>query len=288
MNITNDDERKIKISKLHLNELEIIENKPKEIKITRDTSTQTKIDENTYIPINHNKKDELTINFDKFIEEHCIVRDDVEIATTDIMGQYRIVSQSASKEIFHSLKVYLDIRFKQYRLKVQDKNQVVNGYTGVTLKEIKYEKSEFLSNPQNFIFHACIFSPSGKVLFSDLINEYKKWKEQIKLPIIDTDEKELKNYLKNTNYVLFTTIWCNNGNGQGFYGLSLKKEIDNHRKTSSTGKKIKKYSTKGELLGTWETIAKAAQAEKICAAKMSRSVKNNVVFNNDYYYCVCK
>jgi|UniRef100_A0A6C0HTM2 phage anti-repressor protein len=288
MNIKNDDERKIKISKLYLNELEIIENKPKEIKITRDMSTQTEIDENTYIPIINNEKDELTKNFDKFVQEHCITRDDVEISSTDIMGQYRIVTQSASKEIFHSFKVYLDIRFKQYRLKVQDKNQVVNGYMGVTLKELKYEKSEILSNPQNFIFHACIFSPSGKVLFSDLINEYKKWKQQIKLPIFDTDEKELKTYLKSTNYVIFMTLWCNNGSGQGYYGLSLKKDIDNHRKTSSTGKKIQKYSIKGDLLGTWESIAKAAESEKICAAKMSRSVKNKVVFNNDYYYCIYK
>jgi len=287
MNITDDDERKLKILKLHMKDLEIIENKPKENKITREMSTQTEINENTYIPIHNNEKDELTKNFDKFIEQHCIVRNDVEISTTDIMGQYRIVTQSASKEIFHSFKVYLDIRFKQYRLKVQDKNQVVNGYLGVTLKELKYNKLEIVSNPQNFVFHACIFSPSGKVLLSDLINEYNKWKIQVNLPILDTDEKELRNYLKITNYVLFTTIWCNNGGGQGYYGLSLKKEIDNHRKTSSTGKKVQKYSVKGELLGTWETIAKAAEAEKICAAKMSRHVKNNVIINNDYYYSVC-
>ena len=117
-------------------------------------------------------------------------------------------------------------------------------------------------------------------------NEYKKWKEQIKIPISENDEKELKEYLKKTEYVFKTTIWTSNGNGTGYYGLYLKKEVDRHRTTSSTGKKVEKRSKNGNLLlGTWETIAKAAEAEKICAAKMSRCIKDGRLFNDDYYYC---
>ena len=290
MNIPNDEERKVKISKLHNSELEIIEGRTAEVKITRDISCQTDPVENSFIPfdeiIEDIEKDEQTKDFDNFIKNHCIVRDDVEISTTDIIGQYRIVKQSASKEVYHSLKDYLDKRFKPYRLKVQNKNQVVNGYLGVTLKELKYEKSQILSNPQNFIYHSCVFSPSGKVLFSDISDEYKKWKEQIKIPISENDEKELKEYLKKTEYVFKTTIWTSNGNGTGYYGLYLKKEVDRHRTTSSTGKKVEKRSKNGNLLlGTWETIAKAAEAEKICAAKMSRCIKDGRLFNDDYYYC---
>jgi len=290
MNIPNDDERKVKISKLYNHELEVIENKPVEIKVTRDISCQTDPLENSFISFDELKddidKDEQTKDFDNFIKDNCIVRDDVEISTTDIIGQYRIVKQSASKEVYHSLKDYLDKHFKPYRLKMQNKNQVVNGYLGVTLKELKYEKIQILSNPQNFIFHSCVFSPSGKVLLNDLSNEYKKWKEQINIPVSETDEKELKEYLKKTEYVFKTTIWTSNGNGIGYYGLFLKKEIDQHRKTSSTGKKVEKRSKNGNLLlGTWETIAKAAEVEKICAAKMSRSIKDGRIFNDDYYYC---
>ena len=39
------------------------------------------------------------------------------------------------------------------------------------------------------------------------------------------------------------------------------------------------------LLATWDTIAKAALAEGISTAKMSRSVKNKIIIN-DYYYSV--
>jgi phage anti-repressor protein len=295
-NLSNDSERQLKLKQLYENEQEIIDNQPKNKISTREMSTQTDFEENMFTPmsVDESDKDELTQKFDKYIKDHCIVRDDVEISTTDIIGQYRILEQSASKEVYHKLKDYLDKRFKPYRLKVQDKNQVINGYMGVTLKELKYNKSLVLSTPQNFIFHACIFSPSGKVLFSDLLDEYQKWKAQITLDnnllSNETNEEELKKYLKSTGYVLYTTIWANNGGGQGYYGLFLKKDnSNNHKTTSSTGKKVEKRSKNGDfLLGTWESIARAAEAEKCCSAKMSRSIKECKIFNNDYYFCVVK
>jgi len=284
--ITNPSERYSKNLKLYENELVIVDSQLPEKISTRDFACQTDPIENTFPSIDQ-PKDEFTEKFDTYIQEHCIVRDDVEVSTVDIMGQYRIVTQSASKEMYNRLKDYLDKRFKPCRLKTQNKSQVVNGYQGVTLKELKYNKLLASSDTQNFIFHACIFSPSGKVLFDDLLNEYKKWKEQISLPQNGEEKEELKKYLKETNYVLYTTIWANNGGGQGYYGLSLKSEMDRHRTTSSTGKKVEKRLIKSnELLSTWETIAKAAEAEKICAAKMSRSIKNKTIFNDDYYFCI--
>jgi hypothetical protein len=282
--ITNPSERYSKNLKLYENELVIVDSQLPEKISTRDFACQTDPIENTF-PSIEQPKDELTEQFDAYIQEHCIVRDDVEVSTVDIMGQYRIITQTASKEKYNKLKDYLDKRFKQSRLKTQFKDQVVNGYQGVALKELKYNKLLTSSDTQNFIFHACMFSPSGKTLFEDLINEYKKWKEQISLPQTGEEKEELKKYLKETNYVLYTTIWANNGGGQGYYGLSLKSEMDRHRTTSSTGKKVEKRMVEtNELLGTWETIAKAAEAEKICAAKMSRSIKNRVTFNDDYYF----
>jgi len=284
--ITNPSDRYIKNLKLYENELVIIDSQLPEKISTRDFACQTDPIENTF-PSLDQPKDELTEQFDAYIQEHCIVRHDVEVSTVDIMGQYRIITQTASKEKYNKLKDYLDKRFKQSRLKTQIKGQVVNGYQGVTLKELKYNKSLTTSITQNFIFHACIFSPSGKALFEDVLNEYKKWKEQISLPPTGEEKEELKKYLKETNYVLYTTIWANNGGGQGYYGLTLKSETDRHRTTSSTGKKVEKRTVgTDELLGTWETIAKAAEAEKICAAKMSRSIKNKIAFNDDYYFVV--
>ena len=46
--------------------------------------------------------------------------------------------------------------------------------------------------------------------------------------------------------------------------------------------KVKRTNT---LLATWDTIAKASEAENMSTAKMSRCVKNKNIIN-DYYYSV--
>lgn len=75
------------------------------------------------------------------------------------------------------------------------------------------------------------------------------------------------------------------GSNEGYYGISVKNNEYKHKLTSSTGKKVEKIDYRSEhVLCVWETIAKAALSEDISAAKMSRSIKNKVIFNDDYYY----
>ena len=77
-----------------------------------------------------------------------------------------------------------------------------------------------------------------------------------------------------------------NGNGIGYYGVSLKSQMDTLRKISSTGKKVEKRCAKtGNFLKSWDTIILAAEAEKCSPAKISRSIKSKKIFNDDYYFC---
>jgi hypothetical protein len=53
---------------------------------------------------------------------------------------------------------------------------------------------------------------------------------------------------------------------------------------SSTGKKVyKRDNETKQLLSSWDSIVKAAEAEGISPAKMSRCVKNKIIIN-DYFY----
>jgi hypothetical protein len=81
-------------------------------------------------------------------------------------------------------------------------------------------------------------------------------------------------------------VWTGQTSNEGYYGVSLKSEEYMHKKTSSTGKTVEKRELEtGQVLGTWETIAKAAQYEGMCASKMSRCIKGKTVIG-DYYYAV--
>jgi len=231
-------------------------------------------------------EDEQTNNFNEFIDTMCIVRSDVEESSTNMEGAYRIWNKiKPKKETFHLFKTYLDTRFKPSRLSAQNKNQVVNGYIGLKLKQTEYKKRYVNNDVETFLFQVCKFSPSGKILNSTLLSEYQRWKQNMNKLTDTQDLKNIKEYLNDCEYVLKSTVWSDQGSNEGYYGISLKIDEYKHKSTSSTGKKVEKIECNTEqVLRIWDTIAKAAEDENISAAKMSRSIKNKIIFNNDYYY----
>ena len=265
-------------------ELEII--KLNKIIDSQNISIQTVIQEEKTV-FQLPKEDELTLKFQSFINKMCIVRHDVEESSVNIEGQFRIWNkEKPKKEIFHSLKNYLDTRFKPTRITEQVKNQVVYGYVGVKLKELTYTKKYANTIPvETFLFHICKFTPYGKILNSTLLSEYQKWKKTVSINESQDDMKELKEYLNASEYVIKSTVWTSEGSNEGYYGIMLKSEENIYRRTSSTGKNIEKRDINtNNIIAKWETIAKAAVSEQMSAAKMSRSVKGRIQFG-DFYYC---
>ena len=245
-------------------------------------------------------EDELTQKFNEFIKVACIVRPDVEESSVSMEGRFRLWCQTKpTKETFHALKNYLDVRFKAKRIRG------VHGYLGVKLKTVEYKKilvsnsadaSSLSLNPnaETFLFERCQFSDCGKVLNSVLLKEYQKWKSSVGLAFSETDMKDLKSYLNASSHALKATVWTEQGNNEGYYGVSLRDDYyamtnavtNNPICTSTTGKKVeKREATTHQLLGTWPTIANTALAEGVCAAKMSRCIKHKTMIN-DCYYCL--
>ena len=226
-------------------------------------------------------EDEMNKKFNDFVNEICIVRTDVEELSVNLEGRYRLWCQvKPTKEVFHALKNYLDTRFKPKRI---ERN---HGYLGIKLKSVEYKKSKENSSVETFIFQSCQFSDCGKILNSTLLREYQTWKTSVNKELSENDMKEIKEYLNESPYALKATVWTDEGNNEGYYGLTIKQHNIKPKLVSSTGKKVyKREKTTNELLSTWDSIAKAADMEGICAAKMSRYIKNKNIIN-DYYYSV--
>lgn len=226
-------------------------------------------------------EDELNKRFNEFVNSICIVRPDVEELSVNIEGRYRLWSQlKPTKDVFHALKNYLDTRFKPKRIHGN------HGYIGIKLKTVEYKKMYDNSTVETFIFQVCNFSDTGKILNSVLLREYQKWKNSVGKELSENDMKEIKEYLNSSPYALKATVWTDEGNNEGYYGLSLKQNENKVKNISSTGKKVyKREKDTDNLLASWDTIAKAAISECISTAKMSRCVKNKIIIN-DYYYSV--
>jgi phage anti-repressor protein len=230
-------------------------------------------------------EDEQTQKFAEFIATMCIVRPDVEEASTNMEGQFRIWSKTKpKKETFHALKNYLDTRFKPARISNQTCDQIIHGYIGVKLKEIVYKKKFVDNNAETFLFQVCKFSPNGKMLNSTLLSEYQRWKKSIGKPCSEDDMKELKDYLNSCDYTLKATVWTGEGSNEGYYGVMLKSDEHKHKATSTNGKCVEKRDKDNNVLGRWDTIAKAANSENLSTSKMSRAIKAGTKFNDDYCY----
>lgn len=220
--------------------------------------------------------------FDQFIDTHCILHEHAEVHAKDIVGLQRLVAREAKQEITAAFTDYLKRRFKYDRLRVQNTDKIAMGYHGVTLKPIEYKRCDTSSQPETFVFDKCVFRPGATALVREITEEYKEWKRTMNLVWSDSDELSLKTWLKSSPHLLFETVWTQHGNGQGFYGLALKRD-ERIRRTSSTATKIEKRDLKNNVLSRYASIAKAAEEEGMSAAKMSRCVKNRTRFD-DYYY----
>ena len=247
---------------------------------------------------------EMTQKFDQFVATCCIVRPDVEEESVNIEGRFRLWSHiKPTKETFHALKHYMDVKFKPKRI------DRIHGYQGIKLKQVEYKK--MISNPdenpeqynvETFLFQCCKFSDTGKILNSTLLKEYQKWKLSVGQSPNEMDIKNLKTYLNACPNALRATIWSENNSNEGIYGVSLREDYYTMTQAviqgqanpvisvqlSTTGKKVeKRLVNSNQILKTWNTIAKAAESEGFSTAKMSRNVKDKTVIQ-DYYYCVAQ
>ena len=238
----------------------------------------TAIFDNSLLPA-----DENTSTFTDFVDEMCIIGADLECGSVDIEGRFRIWNQKKPlKETFHALKNYFDYRFKPKRIQGG-----IHGYIGLKLKPIEYKKITDDSTVENFIFEECFFSDSGKITEVMLLQEYNNWKTSQGLPFSEIDDVQaMKDYLKSNRNVVRAVVWTKYGTSTGYYGLSLLRDEndDSPPKTSSTAKKVyKKNAETHEIIKTWNSIARAAEEENCCTAKMSRLVKLQQIVSNFYY-----
>ena len=179
-------------------------------------------------------------------------------------------------------------RFLATRLRNQTSNQVCHGFKGIGLKNIEYKKLYSSNEVEDFLFENCVFSPNYRESTNKIIEEFINYKKNNDLLINNNEDKDMKNYLKNCQYIVGGPIRLHNINAtfEGYYGISLKSDLNNNERicSASTGKSVQKIDAKTrEILNTWSSIAKAAFSEEFSSAKMSRAIKNNTLINECYY-----
>jgi phage anti-repressor protein len=250
---------------------------------TSDAGTQTdNIEIGSVVPVISEQQIEIPVaeTFNQFIEECCELHPDFEVATIDIIGQFRLWKRQAAKEIYHQCLEYLKTRFCPVRVKQADASNVVNGFRGVRLKAIDYRSVNVGSDYEMFLNHLCEFSPSGKILKSRLSEAYENW---CKRNNKDSSSQDFISKLESCPHVLQSNVWTVHGGGSGYYGISLKTDEIRARKTSTNAKRVEKRTLDHVVVDTFSTIAKAAENEGIPPCNLSRIIKRKETFNGHYF-----
>jgi len=253
-----------------------------ETAVVPEEDNHPKFDETPLIDEKQTEEETIEQRFDEFIDKMCIVDPKLHEKSVNLECRFRIWNRrKPEKEVFHALKSYLETRFKPKRIDGS------HSFCGLKLIELEYKKIRVNSSVETFIFENCRFSDTGKVLESNLLKEYQKWRKSINLNTSDNDIVDMKGYLKENKNVIRAVIWTSNGSNNGYYGISLRKEeLDTVSKklTSSTAKKVEKVdSITGEILGRWDTVAQTAAFHGVCTAKISRYIKNGIIVSNHYF-----
>jgi hypothetical protein len=244
---------------------------------------------NNILENSFNIEPKLKSKFDKFINECCILHNDLEVDSTTIVAQFRIYNRTKpTKLLFENFNKYMRTRFLACRLKNQTSNQVCHGFKGIALKTIEYKKLYSSNEVENFLFENCAFSPNYRAATNKIVEEFINYKKNNDLLINNNEDKDMKNYLKNCQYIVGGPIRLHNIDAtfEGYYGISLKKDLENNERISSasSGKCVQKLDAKTkEVLNSWSSIAKAALHEEFSSAKMSRAIKNNTLIKDAYY-----
>jgi hypothetical protein len=120
----------------------------------------------------------------------------------------------------------------------------------------------------------------------NMLEEYEKWGKSVNK---DVNSKDIKEYLKkNSEFILVGNVWTEKGNGQGYYGICFKSDIENYAQVRTVGKTVTKYDQQGNIVATWDTIAKAAADEGMAPCKLSHIIKDKKKLNGFKYSAAYK
>jgi prophage antirepressor-like protein len=219
--------------------------------------------------------DHHTAKFERFLAECCDIGPTLRVPGKDIEGQYRIWSGvKPEQEVYRKLLDFLKTRFRSVRIPgaASSSGRVTNGFQGVRLKPVEYVKSFPAGDVETFLFQEYEFCPSGKATVKELTADYEAWRASVGKNALANAGYEVREFLKTCPYVIDAMVHISSG-GQGYYGVR-KRGAYVPTLTSSTAKAVEKRdAATHDVIGRWTTIAKAAEAENMCPAKMSRTLK---------------
>jgi hypothetical protein len=206
-------------------------------------------------------------NYDKFIEECCILDETAFTIKKEIFGLFKLWSRSKQETL---IRRFLESRFTEEKRFFEEYNSTLVGFQGISLKPYTYNKTS--EKIDKFIEEYCEIGPLKRVGKKYLENKYKEYLNLEKLS--SGDKIELQNYLSLNFFNI--NVLVENVSVDGYWGLGLLGENINTGLKISLNLKKQVYAvgikTK-EIEHIFDSAMQAAEYYKISPSAVSVSIK---------------
>jgi phage anti-repressor protein len=238
-------------------------------------------------PFNYNNASD----FDKFIEECCIVTDKtVKTSWVDINCKYRIWARATSNDYKERLSAYLyNSGYKKSFIFDDETNCRYQAFVGISV--IPPEPIKISENPteiEQFIFDNFKSGITARVsshnIYAKFI-EYKNKDDPNYESLALNHRRALNKFFQ--KHFFGTIVHDGNRNRYGFYGVSLKGEVSEligKRINLGNRKPIEQINPRTkEITNTYSSLTEACSKLGISVHNLSNAIKNKKEYNGFIY-----
>jgi phage anti-repressor protein len=263
-----------------INELQETDNIPRPEEIEEDLEMEDVVQEpETEIGTKVFLKDVRSpLDFDKFIEDCCILGDDLTAFSAEVYGAHRLWGRCCQRATKNALVKYLNERFKRAKILEKSVGARLASFMGFSLKPIVFQRDNPPSDIDAFIDDKCNISYSARISTKSMQSAFEEWKKETTDPDYQINVFE-KNRLDKafSDKFICSMVFTGRQSEYGYFGVELKNN------TSTAGLKLAPKLQKpvvkidlrtNEIVATYESQVAAGIANNITSSGMlSRDIK---------------
>ncbi len=274
------------ILKNHLNEYKMKEIEETEVMtevITAGDNVVKKIPEHEKI-LDIISKNNNPLDYDKFIEDNCIIGEEFFCIKKEVYGQFKLWSRTNNQDSKEVVRTYFENNFKSGKHFFEEYNSTLAVYKGFKLKPFIFKTIDHKLS--NFIEKIFIFGPIYRVDTKTIETEYSKY---IKRELTIFDKNELREYLSINFYPSCVYLSDNNKKESlyGYWGLKMKDNINNIglKIADSLKKQIFCINIKTkEIEHTFDSVTSAGRFFGVHPSNISTDIRYNRIRNGYILY----
>jgi phage anti-repressor protein len=231
------------------------------------------------------------LNFDKFIEECCIIEnEDVKTSWIDISSKYRLWARSTTNDFKEKLCAYLYNSGYAKGFVYDEKSKCnAQAFLGISITPMKtIELSENPTEIEKFIHKNFKASVTGRVSSKTISATFLEYKENIDPnynKVLLNDKRLLNKYFQ--KHFFGSLIHDGDRIRFGYYGVSLigeKNEAIGKRINLGNRKKVEQINAEtGEIIRIYDSLTETSAQLGIGIPKLSTAITNKKLCNGYYF-----